>query len=345
MIPVEVSVTRFKDTEAAATALNTLKQMEANEEITIMDAIIVSKDADGNVHSDDVEDVSASEGGVFGAVSGALIGMLGGPVGAVIGAITGAAVGAGAASMIDSGFSDDQIGRYISTLPVGESALIVLAEGPWMPAIESRLATFGGSTSRRVISDEEYNRLESIDFDDPSRENVVTSSADRVGDAVHTTAHTVVDAVKNTAHSAAAGVDQTLNDYDHSIRRWENELSQLRRDLAYAPADGRSAVESKLYEAESELDRLRGAYQRRLETDLETWRSDLEVVRTRAIERGDNLAAIAGDFQARLEEAQREIELLASTPADAWAERREALNRTIDRVAAARMQALNSLNR
>src|SRR5262245_47330695 len=145
----ELVVTMFDGEDAASTAYETLRRLEQDGGIAILDAATLVKHGDGTSEIKDTQDVDTRHGAAFGVVSGALIGLVGGPAGALVGAIAGGATGAASASVIDFGFPKEDLQALDGQLDPGNSALVVLIEMTWLDQLDAALANFAGrSTSR-----------------------------------------------------------------------------------------------------------------------------------------------------------------------------------------------------
>ena len=82
-----------------------------------------------------------------------MIGLAGGPVGAVVGALAGAGLVGAAASLTDTGFSDDFLKALQEHLQPGTSALIVLVEHDSVKSMADAMAGVGGVVLQQTITD------------------------------------------------------------------------------------------------------------------------------------------------------------------------------------------------
>lgn len=153
-LDVQLLVWSFDNTAAADEALKELKQLVDGKEIEILNAAVLTKDADGKTQLKETQDVSGGRGALFGAIAGGVIGLLGGPVGAVVGAAAGAATGGVAASLIDMGFNDDDLKTLQASMSPGSSALVAVLENTGVERALEALGNRGGQLLRQSISDE-----------------------------------------------------------------------------------------------------------------------------------------------------------------------------------------------
>ena len=75
--PQEVLIATFKGEKSAGEALKALKSWGKSNDIKVIKAAVLTKDAKGKTEIHQDKDVSTGEGTLFGAVSGAVIGLLG----------------------------------------------------------------------------------------------------------------------------------------------------------------------------------------------------------------------------------------------------------------------------
>ena len=160
--PLELIVSVYNDEHAAGEVLDRLKRLADDKTIEIHNAAVLVKDEDAHVHIKEDDDVGAGAGALFGAITGGLIGLLGGPGGAIVGAVAGAATGGAAASIIDMGFSNDQLKELQASMPANSSALIVLVEHSWIEKLVKELEKNRGKLFRHTLSPETVNQY---DFD------------------------------------------------------------------------------------------------------------------------------------------------------------------------------------
>lgn len=150
--PLELIISVFSTPDQARQALKQAQAATKDGAFEIKNAAVIVKDAKGHVHTDDKQDVGTGEGAVFGAVVGGLIGLLAGPGGVVAGAVAGAATGGVSASLMDMGFSQDQLKELEASLPVNSSALVVLVDHVWVEKLMSQLDAAEGRNFRHTLA-------------------------------------------------------------------------------------------------------------------------------------------------------------------------------------------------
>lgn len=118
-----IAVVTFQDTEGAGNLLGLLRDLEKQRLIELDDAVVVVKDADGEVKVQESTDLTKAKGAAKGATLGLVIGlMVGGPIGGVL---LGAAGGALLSRKVDLGIPQGKIDVLVSEMVDGTSALFV----------------------------------------------------------------------------------------------------------------------------------------------------------------------------------------------------------------------------
>jgi uncharacterized membrane protein len=141
---LELVVAIFEnDVNKAAEAMKKLDHLTEARILHMEEGAIISKREDGSLEVQDVEDIHAKGGTIFGAITGGLIGLLGGPIGAVAGAVAGAVTGRVTANLADFGVSDDLIKSVEDGLQPGGSALIGYVQLEWAAAVIEELENTG----------------------------------------------------------------------------------------------------------------------------------------------------------------------------------------------------------
>ena len=158
--PVELVVAAFNTEEKAGEVLESLKKLQKEQIIFLVNAAIMTKDEKGKVSMKETQDVGAGKGALFGAIAGGLLGLIGGPVGVVVGAAAGAATGGVAANRIDMGFPDDTLKELQETLTPCSSAIVALIQHEWVDRVVEELEKEQASLFRQVLKEEIVAQLE-----------------------------------------------------------------------------------------------------------------------------------------------------------------------------------------
>src|SRR5215467_5487559 len=122
----ELTVLTFHSSTGADTMLKSLKDLQDDGFIELLDAVVVTRDSSGKVQIRQPLEVGPGKGAAFGALTGAIVGMLGGPGGALVGLVSGAVTGGATAAAWEAGLPQDDIkAMAVDELRPNESALLV----------------------------------------------------------------------------------------------------------------------------------------------------------------------------------------------------------------------------
>lgn len=139
-----MSIVLDKPTRASEVLL-ALANLQAEGRLQMHDAVIVTKDADGRARVVETVDVTPAKGAMAGTWWGLLAGLLiGGPVG-LAGIIGGAAAGALYGKLVDRGLEDDWVKEMAEWILPDSSALLLLVEAGFNPAVLDELKRFEGT--------------------------------------------------------------------------------------------------------------------------------------------------------------------------------------------------------
>ena len=146
-----IIVTFEKDPDRADEVLQHVRKLAKDGALRLEDAAVIRKTAEGEIETQDIEDVGSRKGAIFGAITGGIIGLIGGPVGVIAGAIAGAATGGVTAKLADYGVSEGLIKDIQKGLQPGSSAIILYAELAWADKAVSELKKTGATVSHTTL--------------------------------------------------------------------------------------------------------------------------------------------------------------------------------------------------
>jgi uncharacterized membrane protein len=139
--PVQLLVLGFSQPEFKGEVLAEIERLREDDTVRLVDALVVYKDAEGDVAALEVSNLSADEAAEFGAVVGALVGLgAEGEEGMEAGAIAGAEA---AADGVDV-FSEQDAWDVLDELPNDTAAALVLLEHRWAIPLRDAIARAGG---------------------------------------------------------------------------------------------------------------------------------------------------------------------------------------------------------
>ncbi|MET0727055.1 MAG: DUF1269 domain-containing protein [Acidimicrobiales bacterium] len=128
----------------ASELLLALANLASEGKLRMHDAVIVTKDDDERTRIVETVDVTPAKGALAGTWWGMLAGLIiGGPVflGAALG---GAAAGALYGKLVDKGLEDQWVKDMAEWIPAGTSALLLLVDSGFDPAVIEELRRFEG---------------------------------------------------------------------------------------------------------------------------------------------------------------------------------------------------------
>jgi uncharacterized membrane protein/sporulation protein YlmC with PRC-barrel domain len=150
---LDLMVWSFDGVELAEAALDALKALERNNQITLLNVALITKGTDGKVSLREIKEVDTRRGTVTGAIAGGLAGLLIGPGGAIIGAAVGAAAGRNSARRVEVGVSKDKLQAIQEDIPKGSSALVLIIEHRWYATVRQAIARFDHDFIHQRLTD------------------------------------------------------------------------------------------------------------------------------------------------------------------------------------------------
>jgi uncharacterized membrane protein len=147
--PENVIVVGFADDSAAFEALSTLKELDGQGQVKVVEAAVVTRSNDGQVHVKDEVGDDGLVGTASGGLIGLLIGILGGPLGVLIGGASGLLLG----SLYDMSDDDDTesvLSEMSKTVQVGRNSLLAQVVEQSPEVVDSAMARLSGTVVRRA---------------------------------------------------------------------------------------------------------------------------------------------------------------------------------------------------
>jgi uncharacterized membrane protein len=137
--PVQLLVVGFDEPNFQGQIRAELKRLRESDLVRLIDALVVHKDSDGHVTSEQLTDLSTDEAEQLGAYVGALVGIGIGSEEAVEEAAALGAVGGGDGHLLDEDALD-----VLSEIPPGSAAAIALLEHRWAVPLREAIISAGG---------------------------------------------------------------------------------------------------------------------------------------------------------------------------------------------------------
>ena len=140
--PVQLIVLGFYDPQAHGAIADELKRLRDSDMVRSVDALVVAKDADGEVAALETSQLTDDESVEYGALVGALVGLgEGGEQGMETGAEAGAQEAAADGFRV---FSDEVAWDVLAEIPNGTAAALILLEHRWAVPLRDAVASSGG---------------------------------------------------------------------------------------------------------------------------------------------------------------------------------------------------------
>lgn len=152
----------FGDVYRAQEFLTAVTRMNANGELRLLDAVMVSKDDDGRTRVRETVDLQPGRAALSGAVWTGLLGLLvGGPVGWIAGIGVGAGAGVITAKVVDVGVPDDWVAWFKAAVAPQTFTVVVLANQVDIDALVDETRRFdGGQLVYANLHDNVIERIE-----------------------------------------------------------------------------------------------------------------------------------------------------------------------------------------
>jgi uncharacterized membrane protein len=151
----------FDDVYRSQEFLTAITRLNANDELGLVDAVVVTKDPGGRTRVRETVDLSPGRAAISGAVWTGLLGLIiGGPVGWIAGLGLGAGAGAVAAKVVDLGIPDEWVRWFREAVEPGTFTIVMLANRVDVDALIAEVGRFeGGHLVYANLDDAAIGRL------------------------------------------------------------------------------------------------------------------------------------------------------------------------------------------
>jgi uncharacterized membrane protein len=139
--PVQLIVIGFKHPDFHGEIIEELERLRASDQVRVIDALAVHKDADGEIEVAHLSNLTTEEAIELGSKVGALIGLgFDGEEGMEAGAVAGAESAAEGASIL----TDEEAWDVVEDIPNDSAAAVILLEHHWAVPLRDAVAKAGG---------------------------------------------------------------------------------------------------------------------------------------------------------------------------------------------------------
>jgi uncharacterized membrane protein len=239
----KILVSVFDTERTAFEGLTALKDLHRDGDITLYASTVIAKDASGTVLVRQAAD-RGPIGTLVGMVTGGLVGLLGGPVGVAVGAYVGG-FGGLVYDLFNAGVSMDFVDEVGASLTPGKAAVIADVDEMWVTPIDTRLATLGGTTFRRLPG--EVIDAELIRETDAARAELEQLRAE-LREASGEAKANVQNAIDGQRRKLQALVDRVDKTIDQEEAEFEARLATLREQQAKARENKRQQIAARMAE-------------------------------------------------------------------------------------------------
>lgn len=156
---LELMASVYTDEEGATTILDTLQRMHRASNITLVDAALVTKGADGKLHIKETREITAAKGMRRGALVTGVLGLIY-PPSLIVSALAGGLVGGALGRLRDTGIKTGAMKDLGSTMEPGNVAVLALAEPQYAQDIVRAMEAYPGKFLRHGFSAEEAAQIE-----------------------------------------------------------------------------------------------------------------------------------------------------------------------------------------
>ncbi len=334
----DLIILTFDSPTGADSMLQTLKNLQDDNFIELLDAVIVTKDARGSVQLRQPLAVGPDKGAAFGALTGAIVGMLGGPGGAIVGLVSGAVTGGATAAAWEAGLPQDDIkAMAVDELRPNESALMVYIDEVWLDQIEQAAKDLTANIARHVVHTERKIAREKAA--ELGKEKIAAAykswqaKIDSQRASVAALRQQVASGVKaNQAviqkqiDSANAAVHTTYKNVLQTLAAWQRQIDvnmdELQAEADQATAEAKADTDRRLAAAKEARATLRADVKATLTARLNALKADIDNLKAQAAkaqgQAKDRLNQRVARLQADWDAEQKRLDQLDTAEGEAW---------------------------
>ena len=293
----ELIVATFDTMTGADAMLETLKDLQDDDFIELLDAVIVTKDLKGKVEVRQPLEVGPGRGAAFGALTGAVVGLLGGPAGAIVGLVSGAVTGGSAAAAMEAALPKADIKAHaLAELNPGESALLVYFDEVWLDTIEQAALDLGASIIRPIVN--EARKAE--------REQQAELRKERI-DAAYKSWQEKLDTQKAALTAlrqrSAAALQADRSALQQQIEQTNHRIETTHQNILHRLQVWQQQIDADIKAAEAEIKQSNAKVKADLEQRIASDNQARQALRSKVKE----------TLSSRLDHAKSEVELFEST--------------------------------
>jgi uncharacterized membrane protein len=363
LMNTELQVFTFDTLTGADSMLGALKELQNDDLIELLDAVVVTKDLNNKVEVRQPLEVGPGRGAAFGALTGAVVGLLGGPGGAIVGFAAGALTGGATGAAMEAGLPKADIKALaLDELDPGDSALAVYFEEVWIDQIEQAAEDFDAAVHRQILADQRKAereeraavRKEKIDAAykswqaklDQQRASI-TALQQRASTALQADR----DAVQKQIAQANARLEATHQNILHRLQVWQQQIDAdikaLEAEMKQSNANAKADLDQRIASDKQARQALRSKVKATLSSQLNHVKSEAESLKAQAAQAQgqakDKLNARVAKLQADLAAERQRLDQLDQADDAAWDMMAKGINDSINAYWAAINEAANEI--
>ena len=197
--PENVVVVGFSDDGSAYEALTTLKELDSQGQIKVVEAAVVTRGDDGRVEVKDQVGDDNLAGTASGGLVGLLIGILGGPFGVLLGGATGLLIGS-LYDMADADDTDSVLSEVSKTVEAGHNAVLAQVVEQSPEVVDTAMARLSGTIVRRPVDDVESEIAAAQEAQREAKQEARKKLREARREKRHDEAHAKVEDMKSKLH-------------------------------------------------------------------------------------------------------------------------------------------------
>ena len=144
----------FEDDHDAYKALTVLKELDTQQRVGVLEAVVVERDKDGQLAEKDRVESTALPATASGGLIGLLLGVLGGPVGVLVGGTYGLFVGS-LFDLSDISEADSALAQISGSARLDHTALLAVVDERSPEVVDTAMSEIDGTVVRRSVADVE----------------------------------------------------------------------------------------------------------------------------------------------------------------------------------------------
>jgi uncharacterized membrane protein len=334
----DLTILTFDSPTGADTMLQTLKDLQDDNFIELLDAVVVTHDATGKVQLRQPLAIGPGKGAAFGAVTGAIVGLLGGPGGAIVGLLSGAVTGGATAAAWEADLPQDEIkAMAVDDLRPNQSALMVYVDEVWLDQIEEAAEDIASDIKSHIVREqrkiarekETQLRKEKIDAAYKAWQAKLDSQRASLAALRQQVANNVKAdqvALQKQLDSASAALRTTYQNILATLAAWQRQINakidELQAEAKQANAETKADIQQRLAAAEEARAAVRNNVKATLTARLNALKADIDNLKAQAAraqgQAKDKLNQRVAKLQADWAAEQKRLDQLDQAEGEAW---------------------------